>query len=143
MAITEDEIISSLQILTSVESVQIKEESEADPEENTTADLLYDEFSELLDQAEEEFENDLIRLNLSTVSDLTTKRALAYLICDYMQIGMPEWNAAKIEFNQDSSVYHFANRKGSSYYYNYLRTLENALKADSDYKERKSGDFIT
>jgi|GEM_PF-3888765 len=143
MAITESDVIESLQILTSVESVQSKEESEADPEENTTADLLYDEFSELLDQAEEEFENDLIRLDLSTVSDLTTKRALSYLICDYMQIGLPEWNAAKIEFNQDSSVYHFANRKGSSYYYNYLRTLENALKADSDYKERKAGVFIT
>ena len=143
MAITEDEIISSLQILTSVESVQTKEESEADPEENTNADLSYVEFSELLDQAEEEFENDLIRLNLATVSDLTTKRALSYLICDYMQIGMPEWNAAKIEFNQDSSVYHFANRKGSSYYYNYLRTLENALKADESYKERRAGVFIT
>ncbi len=143
MAITETDIISSLQILTSVESVQSKEESEADPEENTTADLLYTEFSELLDQAEEEFENDLIRLNLATVSDLTTKRGLAYLICDYMQIGMPEWNAAKIEFNQDSRLYHFARRKGSSYYYNYLRTLENALKADADYKERRAGFFIT
>ena len=97
----------------------------------------------LLNMDEEEFENDLIRLNLATVSDLTTKRGLAYLICDYMQIGMPEWNAAKIEFNQDSRLYHFAKRKGSSYYYNYLRTLENALKADADYKERRAGVFIT
>ena len=143
MAITEDDVIESLQVLTSVESVQSKEESEADPAENTNADLSYVEFSELLDQAEEEFENDLIRLNLSTVSDLITKRALSYLIADYMQIGVPEWNAAKIEFNQDSSVYHFANRKGSSYYYNYLRTLENALKADESYKGRRAGVFIT
>jgi len=143
MTVTEDDVITSLQTLTSVESVQTEAQSEATPEENTDADLLYVEFSELLDQAEEEFANDLARFNLSTVSDVTTKRALAYLIADYIHVGEPEWNAQKVQFNQDTSVYRFANRQGSSYYYNYLRTLENALKADEDYKERKAGVFIT
>jgi len=143
MTVTEDDVITSLQTLTSVESVQTEAQSEATPEEGTTADLLYAEFTELLDQAEEELANDLTRLNLTTVSDVTTKRALAYLIADYIQVGQPEWNAAKVQFNQDTSVSRFANRQGSSYYYNYLRTLENAHKADDDYKERKAGVFIT
>jgi hypothetical protein len=143
MTVTEDDIITSLQTLTSVESVQTEEESKATPEENTTADLLYVEFSELLDQAEEELANDLTRLNLSAVADVTTKRALSYLIADYIQTGQPEWNAQKVQYNQDSSISRFANRQGSSYYYNYLRTLENALKADEDYKERRAGVFIS
>ncbi len=143
MAITDADVIESLQILTSVESVQTEAQSEATPEEGTTSDLLYAEFSELLDQAEEELQNDLIRLNLSAVADVTTKRALAYLIADYIQVGQPEWNAAKVQYNQDSSISRFANRQGSSYYYNYLRTLENAQKADEDYKERRAGVFIT
>jgi hypothetical protein len=144
MAITDADVIESLQILTTIETIQTEAQSEATPEENTTADLLYAEFTELLDQAEEEFANDLIRLNLTTVSDITTKRALAYLIADYIQVGQPDWNAAKVQYNQDTSVSRFAaNRLGSSYYYNYLRTLENAQKADDDYKERKSGVFIT
>ncbi len=143
MTATEADVIESLSILTNVESVQSEEESKATPEENTNADLLYAEFTELLDQAEEELANDLIRLNLSAVADVTTKRALAYLIADYIQVGQPDWNAQKVQFNQDTSVSRFANRKGSSYYYNYLRTLENALKADDDYKERKAGVFIT
>jgi len=143
MTVTEGDIITSLQTLTTIETIQSGAESEATPEEGTTADLLYAEFTELLDQAEEELANDLTRLNLTTVSDITTKRALAYLIGDYLQIGQPEWNAAKVVFNQDTSVSRFANRQGSSYYYNYLRTLENAQKADEDYKERKAGVFIT
>jgi hypothetical protein len=143
MTVTEDDVILSLQILTTIETIQTEEESKATPEENTTADLLYAEFSELLDQAEEEFANDLTRLNLSAVADLTTKRSLAYLIADYLQVGQPEWNAQKIQYNQDASVSRFANRLGSSYYYNYLRTLENAQKADDGYIERKAGVFIT
>jgi hypothetical protein len=143
MALTESEIIDSLKVLTSVESVQTKLEHEATPEENTDADLLYLEFSELYSQAQEELQNDLTRLNLSAIEDTTTKRALSYLIADYTQISQPEWNAQKVQFNEDTSVYRFANRKGSSYYYNYLRTLENAQKADEDYKERKAGVFIT
>lgn len=143
MAVTEADIIESLQILTSVGTIQTESQHEATPEEGTDSDLLYLDFSELLDQAEEELANDLLRLNLSTVSDTTTKRALSYLIADYTQVSLPEWNASKVQYNEDSSVYRFANRKGSSFYYNYLRTLENALKADSDYKERKAGVFIT
>lgn len=143
MAITEEVIIESLGVLTTVGSVQSEEEYNASPEENTSADLLYLEFTELLDQAEEELANDLTRINLSTVSDTTTKRALAYLIGDYTLISQPEWNASKIQYNQDTSVSRFANRRGSSYYYNYSRTLENALNADADYRERKAGCFIT
>jgi hypothetical protein len=143
MTVTEDDVITSLQTLTSVESVQTGAQSEATPEEGTNSDLLYAEFTELLDQAEEEFANDLIRLNLSTVSDITTKRALAYLIADYIQVGQPDWNAQKVQYNQDTSISRFANRQGSSYYYNYLRTLENAQKADDGYIERRSGVPIT
>lgn len=139
----QDDVIEVLPILTQIGTVQTEDEYEATPEENTTADLLFLEFSELYSQAEEELENDLTRLNLSTVSDTTTKRALAYLIADYTQISEPEWNAQKVQFNQDTSVSRFANRKGSSYYYNYMRILENAQKADEDYKERKAGVFIT
>jgi len=143
MAITDADVMTSLQTLTTIETIQSGAQSEASPEENTTADLLYAEFTELFDQAEEELANDLIRLNLSTVSDITTKRALAYLIADYIQVGQPDWNSAKVVFNQDTSVSRFANRQGSSYYYNYLRTLENAQKADDGYIERRSGVPIT
>jgi hypothetical protein len=143
MAITEDDIIESAQILTITGSIQTEEEYEASPEENADADISYLEFTELYSQASEELANDLKRLNLASVSDTTTKRAMAYLIADYAQISQPEWNAAKVQYNQDSSVYRHANRMGSSYYYNYLRTLDNALKADADYKERKAGVFIT
>jgi hypothetical protein len=143
MALIEADIIESLHILTVVGTIQTEAEHEADPEENTNADISYLEFSELYSQAEEELQNDLIRLNIDTVSDITTKRALSYLIADYTLISQPEWNAQKVQFNEDSSIYRFANRKGSSYYYNYLRTLDNAQKADADYKERKAGVFIT
>ena len=143
MALTEADIIASLQILTSVGSVQTEAEYEATPEEHTDADIFYLEFSELYSQAGEELQNDLARLNLPEVGDTTTKRALSYLIADYTQIAQPEWNSQKVQYNEDSSVYRFANRKGSSYYYNYLRILENALKADADYKDRKAGVFIT
>jgi hypothetical protein len=143
MALTEADIIASLQILTSVGNVQTEAEHEAIPEEHTDADIHYLEFSELYSQAEEELQNDLARLNLSEVGDTATKRALSYLIADYTQIAQPEWNSQKVQYNEDSSVYRFANRKGSSYYYNYLRVLENALKADADYKDRKAGVFIT
>jgi hypothetical protein len=143
MALTEADIIESLHILTVVGTIQTEEEHEADPEENTDADISYLEFSELYSQAEEELQNDLTRLNLSEVSEITTKRAMSYLIADYTLISQPNWDAQKVQYNEDSSVYRFANRKGSSYYYNYLRTLDNALKADADYKERKAGVFIT
>ncbi len=143
MVVSEDDVIESLTILTSVGNVQTQAEYEAVPEENTTADLLYPEFLELLDQAEEELQNDLTRLNLSALADISIKRCLCYLVADYIQVGQPEWDAAKLQFNQNTAVYRFANRKGSSYYYNYLRTLTNALKADEDYKERRSGVTIT
>ena len=143
MAITEDDIIESAQILTTVGTIQTEDEYEATPEENADADISYLEFVELYSQASEELANDLTRLNLASVSDTTTKRGMAYLIADYTQIAQPNWDAAKVQYNQDSSVYRHANRKGSSHYYSYLRTLDNALKADADYKVRKAGVLIT
>lgn len=145
MAITEDDVIASLHILTTVGTIQTEEESEATPEENTDADISYLEFSELYLQAAEEIANDLTRLKLTLtlLGDTTTNRAVAYLIADYTLISLPNWNAQKVQFNEDSSIYRFANRKGSGYYYNYLRTLDNALKANADYIERKAGVFIT
>jgi hypothetical protein len=143
--VTEADIIISLELLTQVGNIQTEAEHEADPEENTDADISYLEFEELYDMAVEELGNDLTRLKLTLtlLGDVSAKRALVYLIADYSLTCQPNWDAAKVQYNQDSSIYQFANRRGSSYFTNYLRTLDNALKADPDYIARKAGVFIT
>lgn len=145
MAVTEADIIISLGLLTSVGNIQTEAEHEADPEENTDADISYLEFEELYDMAVEELGNDLTRLKLTLtlLGDVSAKRALVYLIADYSLTCQPNWDASKVQYNQDSSIYQFANRRGSSYFTNYLRTLDNALRADSDYIARKAGVLIT
>ncbi|MCX6643476.1 MAG: hypothetical protein NTV15_08825 [Candidatus Bathyarchaeota archaeon] len=145
MAVTEADIIISLGILTQVGSIQTEEEHEADPEENTDADISYLEFSELYAMAEEELGNDLtrLRLTLTLLGDVSAKRCITYLIADYSLTCQPNWDAAKMNFNQDTSLYQFANRQGSSYFTNYLRTIDNALRADPDYIARKAGVLIT
>lgn len=145
MAITDADVTLTLKTLTNVESVQSEEESEATPEENTDADLSFEEFESLHLQAQGEIANDLKKLWLTAtdVTDTQTQRLRAYLISDYLQTSQPDFDAAKIQYNEDSSVYHHANRKGSSYYVLYLRTLENIRRANDDFIDRKAGVFIT
>jgi len=145
MTVTEADIIISLGLLTQVGSIQTEAEAEAFPVENADADLTFAEFTELYNMASEELANDLTRLKLTLtlLGDVSAKRCITYLIADYSLISQPNWDAQKMSFNQDTSIYQFANRKGSSYFTNYLRTLDNALKADPDYIARKAGILIT
>ena len=84
MAVTEADIILSLGLLTSVGNIQTEDQYEADPEENTDADISYPEFSELYNMALEELANDLTRLKLTLtlLGDVSAKRAIVYLIAD-------------------------------------------------------------
>jgi hypothetical protein len=145
MAVTDADIIISLGLLTQVGTIQSEAEAEDSPPENTDADLTFAEFTELYGMASEELANDLTRLKLTLtlLGDTSAKRCITYLIADYSLTCQPNWDAQKMSFNQDTSIYQFSGRKGSSYYTNYLRTLENSLKADPDYIARKAGILIT
>jgi len=145
MAVTDADIIVSLGLLTQVGSIQTEAQSEAEPEEGTDSDLTFAEFTELYLMASEELANDLTRLKLTLtlLGDVSAKRCITYLIADYSLTCQPNWDAQKMSFNQDTSIYQFANRKGSSYFTNYLRTLNNCLQADPDYILRRAGVLIT
>jgi hypothetical protein len=106
MAVTDADIIISLGLLTSIGNIQSEDQYEADPEENTDADISYPEFSELYNMASEELANDLTRLKLTLtlLGDVSAKRCITYLIADYSLISSPNWDAQKVSFNQDTST---------------------------------------
>ena len=141
MVLAESDAIESLQILTSVGSIQTEDEYEATRKKTPMLISLILNSQNYL-QAGEELANDLTRLKLTLTlfrEKYPQKRALSYLIADYTQISLPEWNSQKVQYNEDSSFIDSRTEGGLLSITITSGALENALKADSDYKERRAG----